>query len=157
VVDLTELQIVDGMGDGSVVGVTLKTLDPSVSGDSQLSGTFDASALNPAVGGDLDELAGHICMGHIYAAAKLEGGQMLTGKLAYEPEEGSTLTCEEAVPGDHSSHMGGDHMGGDHMGGMTDADGTTTTSSSSAIALSASSRSVVATVVMAVVFLVSLS
>lgn len=138
-VDVTELQIVDGMGDGSVVGVTLKTFDPPVSGDVEFAGSFGASEVNSAVAGDLDELAGHICMGHIYAAAKMENGQILMGKIRYVPEEGSTLTCEEAVPGDHSGHS-------------SDA----TKPSSSAIALNAASRRGIATV-LAVVFFMFLS
>ncbi|KAG7671506.1 hypothetical protein Ndes2526B_g09333 [Nannochloris sp. 'desiccata'] len=137
VVGLSQLQIVDGMGDGSVEGVTLMTLDPPVTAESEnLSGSFDASAVNPAVASNLGELAGHICMGHIYAAAKMEDGQMLMGKLRYMPEEGSALTCEEAVPGDHSS-------------GHSAADATP---SSSAIALNAASRSIVGTVMAVVVF-----
>ena len=50
-------------------------------------------------------------MGHIYAAAKMESGAMLMGKLMYVPEQGSTLTCEEAVPGTHGSTTD-DHTSG---------------------------------------------
>lgn len=50
-------------------------------------------------------------MGHIYAAAKMESGAMLMGKLMYVPEQGSTLTCEEAVPGTHGSATD-DHTSG---------------------------------------------
>jgi hypothetical protein len=137
VVGLSQLQIVDGAGDGSVEGVTLKTFDPPLTGGQNLSGSFDASQVNPAVAGSLNELAGHVCMGHIYAAAKMESGQILMGKLVYVPEQGSTLACDEAVPGEH--------------GGATD-DHSTTPPASTALISSAISRSAVAVVIVAALF-----
>jgi hypothetical protein len=132
-VGLSQLQIVDGNGDGSVEGVTLKTLNPPVSGTQNLGGSYAVTDINPAVAANMDELAGHICMGHIYVSAKMESGQMLMGKLVYTAEEGSTFTCDEAFAETH---------GGDHME-------TTPPSPSSSVIVSAASRSIVAMILIA--------
>lgn len=110
VVGLSLLQIVDGQGTGSVEGITLKTFDPPVDGTQNISGSFDGSDLNPAVAGNAGELAGHICMGHIYASAKMVSGQMLMGAINYVvPENGSTMTCDDAVRETYgTSHSGAD-------------------------------------------------
>ena len=44
--------------DGSVEGVTLKTLTPPINGDANLEGSFTSADLNPAVASDVMELQG---------------------------------------------------------------------------------------------------
>ncbi len=145
VVGLSQLQIVDGQGDGSVEGVTLKVLDPPVDGSQNLSGSFNGSDLNPAVAANAAELAGHICMGHIYASAKMESGQMLMGKIVYVPEKGSAMTCDEAVVGAYGTS-------GADMEMDMDMDMPMSSSVTSAISMSRNALALVITVV-AVVFI----
>lgn len=93
---LNEVVIADGIAGDYVDAVTLKAFSPAFSGSQSINGSFAGTDINPAVAGDIDELAGHVCMGHIFVVAKTTGGN-LVGKITYAPQEGSTETCEEAT------------------------------------------------------------
>ena len=91
---LTEVVIADGMGTDYVDAVVLQSFNPAFSGSQNINGSFGDAAIAPATAGSVDELAGHICMGHIYAIAKTTAGDLI-GKIVYVPDD--TATCEEAV------------------------------------------------------------
>ena len=90
------LQIVDGKGNTQVVALILDTFTPPLSGAKIANGSTDGTDLNPAVAADLYELAGHMCMGHIYALVTTPSGD-LQGPFVYQPEDGVTDTCANTV------------------------------------------------------------
>lgn len=95
---LTEMAIVDGKGAGAVVAAAIP-VTPALVGPltaKAINGSFDAlDTLNPAVATDEIDLAGHMCMGHIYGVATTSAGE-LTAPFAYDPRDKGD-TCEEAV------------------------------------------------------------
>jgi hypothetical protein len=64
--------------------------------------SFAAAAISPDVAASVTELAGHMCMGHIFVAVDTADG-MLTGPMVYTPEEAGSATCDDAVGAHHGS------------------------------------------------------
>lgn len=116
---LESLEIVDRKGAATApTYTTAVTLLSSPTTSTLSNGSFSNADINPAVAASIDELASHVCMGHIYVKANTTDGP-LVGKLQYQVnDEGQT--CEEAVgvheemvgyntpamaPSDSSSHL----------------------------------------------------
>lgn len=119
---ISSLRIVDGKpSTGRKTVDTATLLDLSKPSTAWLRGDIDAADINPEVASSVDELALHMCMGHIYLEVETGDGKTVSAPFEYvagESEEGeAVLTCEEevksqmaAAPGMAPSH-GGDHDG----------------------------------------------
>jgi len=79
----------------------LNTTDAS--GMQMLNGSFmDPKQISPKVAASVYELAGHVCMGHIYLRANTTDGQTLLAPISYDEAqtleyEGVSMTCDEAA------------------------------------------------------------
>ncbi len=101
---LTRLSIVDGKpapGRRAEEAVELLVLSNPLTGVGALSGDFGDADISPAVAADASELAGHVCMGHIWVLAETAAGP-LAAPLALPGTDAAA--CEAAVGGEHADH-----------------------------------------------------
>lgn len=92
--------------------------DPTdLDGTLMYNGSFASSDLKPGVAylfktdEKVDELSGHVCMGHIYARVNTTDGGSVVAPLSYN-DRGKGKTCEEATGSGGHSMMPGMDMGG---------------------------------------------
>lgn len=107
----------------AVADLVLQSNPTDVNGTLMYNGSFVSSDIKDGVSylfkteEKVDELSGHVCMGHIYARINTVGGVPVVAPLSYN-DRGKGKTCEEATGSEGHSMMPGMDMGGASEAGM---------------------------------------